>query len=712
MAVLAPGLASAVASRPRTKSADRVSSRTSERPADPTTRRGRLALLLLGALGLALAVLWLRRSVASVAPSEPAAQTQAPLAETGARIRVAEVESGRRPTGADRDEDGQHAGMLADPVAIPREPIDVLVLDAITHEPAAGAEVRWANDAELGLPAHPAEFGVWYDFGRIDRRVEPVLSPKVGRLATADEHGIARIDTRIFPGRVSAILGERSGSVDVGERTTSPIWVYLTEQRVIPIQVVDGAGVPVPGVPVSLREAPVIDESSELWLGVTDESGLLRAELAKPRKPDSAGWTVYACLEIPLDRPVSARVDLRTPPTEPLKLVLPPCGSVVVGVREEGGRTAHRYTVTLRGAPSREIIAPDSDAHRFETDIVHDGAAHFPFVGLGLDVYPAASRTNDYVQMRRRGPRAAGEVVRVDLELAGNEPEVTGRFLTDAGEPLRERLVQIVFHSEQGARFLYPIVTDPDGRFRFFASVPERPGLTGSLLAMPIGIGPGEGGAVQTVIDAEKLDVAHDLGDLFVVPPRVIGAGLVVDDVGEPVPWPQVAVFAPSTGSENGWYPNDRLRSTPHADGTFEIRASTEFARVRVLARAPFRAESDPVEFEPGARDVRLVTARGCQIAGRVLVDEGVYENAIQVHAIGPGPRVEAKPYRQSRVQRGAFEIGPIAPGRYDLEFRRGTKAELIHRIDGIDVPPAGKAVDARLDAIDLRGKMAVPHRR
>jgi len=666
-------------------------------------------------LALVLAVLWMRRSVADVDLAGAAAPTPASPERTSPHVRDAASERGRSPVPTARGDDGHEAGIAVETPAIPRESIDVLVLDAITWAPVAGAEVRWANAAELGMPRNPAEFGVSYDPGIIDRRVEPVLPLELSHRTTTDELGIARVDSRIFPGRVSALHGERSGSENVGDRRTSPIRVYIREQRAIPIEVVDGAGVPVVGVPVSLREAPVVDKSSVLWLGASGSLGLVRAELATPRKPDSGGWTAHACLEIPLLGSVTAPVDLRRPIATPIRLVLPPCGSVVVGVREDGGRTPQRFNVRLN-CPASGASADSLDWRTlaFRTDLVQDGAALFPFVGLGLDVYASASRSNDFVRVSRPGPRAAGEVVRFDLELAGKEPEVTGRLLTDAREPLRERLVQIVFTTQQRSDFRYPLLTDAEGRFRFFASVPERPGLTGSLLAMPIGIGPGEGGSVQTAIDVESTDVAHDLGDLVVVPSRVVGSGIVVDDVGAPVPWPQLAVFAPSARSETGWYPNDRLRTAPHGDGRFEVLASTDFARVRVRAWGQGRAGSEYVEFEPGARDVRLVTARGCEIAGRVLVDVGSDEGGIHVHAIGPGPQIEGRVYRQARIGYGAFQIGPIAPGRYDLEFRRGmgAKEELIHRLEGIDVPPAGKAVDARLDAIDLRGKTAPPKRR
>ncbi len=694
-----------------------MTSKAPDRPGHPTARGGLLAILLFGVLALLLAVLWMRRSV----PDVDLAGTAAPMGlspdDTSPNVRDAAGERARSPVPTAREDDGQDAGLAVETPTIPRESIDVLVLDAITWAPIAGAEVRWANAAELGMPRNPAEYGVHYDPGTIDRRVEPVLTLEISHRTTTDERGIARVDSRVFPGRVSALHGESSGSEDVGDRRISPIRVYIREQRAIPIEVVDGAGVPVVGVPVSLRAAPVIDRSSVLWLGNTGESGLVRAELAKPRKPDSAGWTVHACLEIPLLAPVTAQVDLRKPITEPIRLVLPPCGSVVVNVREEDGRAAAKFGVALCGEPSLAGTYPrcrDRGPHDFEPDRVSGSEARFTFVGLGLDVCASAWRTNDFVQHARFGPRTAGDVVHFDLPLAGREPEVIGRFLTEAGGPLRERLVQIVFDAKQGSRFRYPLLTDADGRFRFFASVPERPGLTGTLLAMPIGIGAGEGGAVQTAVDVERTDDAHDLGDLVVVSPRVVGAGLVVDDVGAPVPWPQIGVFAPSAWSDNGWYPNDRLRVAPHGDGRFDILASTDFARIRVRAWGQGRAESEYVEFDPGARDVLLVTPRGCEIAGRVLVDPGVYEGGIHVHAIGPGPRIEAKTYRQATVAYGAFQIAPIAPGRYDLEFRRGmgSKEELIHRLEGIDVPPAGKAVDARLDAIDLRGKIALPKRR
>jgi hypothetical protein len=385
-----------------------ATSMSSARPGRSTARR---ALLLLVALTLALGVPWMRRSVAEPEPSA-AAPASTPAQARDAHVQDAARELERTPIEVARAEDEASASRREEATAVARESVDVLVLDAHALTPVAGAEVRWLNSAELGLPLHPTEYGVRYDPAIIVRRVDPPLPREGSRLATTDEQGIAHVDTRVFPGRVSAILGDRSGSVDVGDRVAGLIRVYVTEQHVIPIQVVDGAGVPVPGVPVSLRESPTVDNSAELWLGRTNGSGLVRAELAKPRNPASVGRTVHACLEIPLDRSVSAAVDLCDPPTEPVRLVLPPCGSVAVGVREAGGRTAHRFNVRLRCTPSETRMAAnelDRTAHAFEPVDVQGEEARFPFVGLGLRVYLSASRSNDFTRWTRAAVSAAGE---------------------------------------------------------------------------------------------------------------------------------------------------------------------------------------------------------------------------------------------------------------------------------------------------------------
>lgn len=700
----------------RAESAEHVLSQASDFPRRSNARHGRRAAVVIAVLVLLAIVAWMRASAADVEHAgsvEPKAERALVL---DAGERVAANDSIRSTI--DSPVDAPIATPAVEVDSIARESIDVLVLDALTFQPVAGAEVRWAHAAEMGMPANPREYGVYSDPGRIDLRVEPPLARERSRLATTDENGIARVDTRIFPGRVSALIGERSGSTDVGDRISSPIRVYVTEQRAIPIEVVDEVGRPVSGVPVSLRQSPRVDKTSMLWSGTTDERGLVRADLAKPRKPDSEGWDVHACLEIPLLEPVSAPVDLRRPIDTAVRLVLPPCGSVVVGVREEGGRAPARPHVSLRCPPSG--YRGDENAllwsePGFRPDSVRDGEARYPFVGLGLDVWASTSRTNDIAQASRDGPRAAGELVRIDLEFAGREPEIVGRLLVDSRTPLRDRLVQIVYATTQRSDFRYPVLTDADGRFRFHASVPQGPGANGSLLAMPIGVGPGEGAAVWIHIDVESPSIPHDVGDLVLRPRRVVASGRVVDDLGAPVPWPRVSALVPdpwSTLDDHKWRSHDLVRSVPHADGTFDVLASTDVERLRVHASAPRHAGSEGIAIDVDGRDVRLVTPRACEIRGRVLADDMVEETGLRVLAIGPLPRTQKRVPPQDRVTRGSFRIEPVAPGRYDLEFVHGKDETPVHRIEGIDVAPAGKATDARLDAIDLRGMVALPGRR
>lgn len=685
------------------------------RPGSTAAPRGRRTIVLLAALFLlALVVAWMRGSATDVATPETAtrgsARVEALVAPNGgtADERHAAIEEG-----GPIDE---RAFVAENADATPREAIDVLVRDLRTGKPVAGAEVLWANAAEIGLPADPAEYGVISCGPTESESPDRAPLPENARRTTTDEHGLARIDARVFPGRIVARSVDRFGSVDVDARHASPIRVHVDALRAVSIQVVDEAGTPVSGVPVSLRREPKMDRTAAVWRGTTGEDGIARAELVQPRMIDEDVRTIHACLEVPLLREVIAPVDLSKPFVDTVRLVLPPCGSVVVGVREAEGRAARRFDVRLRCTTSG--TQPDfeyfeAETYAFRPARKHEHEAFFPFVGLGLDVYPVASRRNADARQALPGPRAAGDVVRFDLELEGREPVVIGRLLTDAGAPLRERLVQIVFGSTQGSSFRYPLLTDADGRFRFSATVPERPGMTGSLLAMPIGIGIGEGGAADIAIDVESTDAPHDVGDLVVRSQRLVASGIVVDDAGAAVPWPDVVVFAPCAviaGEE--WRSDSRAWTVPHADGRFEVLTSLDVERIRLFARPPGHVASEAAVIGAGTRDVRLVAPRGGEIGGRVIVDDGIDVNRIRVLAIGPGSRDEGRVPPQSHAAWNAFLIRFVAPGRYDLEFVHGKDETPFHRIEGVEVPPGGRATDARLDAIALRGKIAPSTRR
>lgn len=135
-----------------------------------------------------------------------------------------------------------------------------------------------------------------------------------------------------------------------------------------------------------------------------------------------------------------------------------------------------------------------------------------------------------------------------------------------------------------------------------------------------------------------------------------------------------------------------------------------EVARLRVAAMRQGHAEPQRVEFEPGRRDLRLVAPRACELTGRALLDDGVDGQRIRVRVLVPGAPIPTERLGTDREVRigadGSFRIAPLPPGRYDLDFRFLANGEPFHRIEGIEVAPAGKSVDARLDAVDLRGKV------
>lgn len=132
-------------------------------------------------------------------------------------------------------------------------------------------------------------------------------------------------------------------------------------------------------------------------------------------------------------------------PTSPIRLLLPPTGSLRVRNEDEQGKampdgwvhvTPILPEANLRGGQQK---GPRHDRYS------KDGLAFFSHVEVGFVFEITAQTGNEYeaVVLTCQGPKAPGEEVAVTLRSTQRFPVLTGRVLGEQGQPLSKIAVEI-----------------------------------------------------------------------------------------------------------------------------------------------------------------------------------------------------------------------------------------------------------------------------
>lgn len=385
---------------------------------------------------------------------------------------------------------------------------------------------------------------------------------------------------------------------------------------------VDGSDRPLPGLYVHAQGAGLDAGGS---IAMTDADG--RFALG-PLRPDS--YRVWLRIDAEaLDRHVE--VELRDRSVEDVRLVAGESGAIQVSVRDVEGRGVPNEHVTLRASNARSL----GQAHT-------DGEGNVSFTGLPVgSVFVARTRDLEPGDRKPRGVRVeivAGEVTSV--ELRGESPfgSITG-IVTEAGGPAGEAWV--VAGNGQGEDETSPVLCEQDGRFTI-TNLPEgtysvrayRDG-GGQAIARDIEIGE----SVRLDLEAAGSLAGHvrfadgTTPEHFLVELRPADAGPVI------------------------------ALSFYRSEGRFEFE-SLPAGRYAVEVDAGSGQASETIELESGERgELEFVLDRRVTVTGR-LVDAysqaGVSALLVQVQPRGRSATRTVQPDREGRFVLTNVPIGTI----------------------------------------------------
>lgn len=536
--------------------------------------------------------------------------------------------------------------------AIPEPTEETLVIrvrDAVTLDPAAGAEILFYDYREREKE--------WNNASRWEFLDEEQLLERFGTKTIADEFGVLRM---AYPPGKAVMAARMEGKFShyflhpdfhpVGE----DVELLLRPERSQEVKVVDQQGAPVQGLNVGFSAEPPSRAGFSRRKVVTDAEG--RATLRHLElhlREDLQNWSNTVAVQMPTPIPQVQELRNEEIGQEVLQFVVPPRGLVEVHCRHEDG------TILENGIPISLIASDKSVEFRpwmrlgNQTAYVREGVATFPLVGIGCELSAGTSVRggSSYVSVDAVGPGRAGETVRIDLILPSPSPKLRMHLTGQGMTYLKEGWMAVKFD------YLDPATGETsgigssaylaeDGWMEIDAGVALE--KDAPLTRITIDARSGSATAIGTMAfaaldfdvdrfreDKEPLEVTF--GEATIV------AGKVVDEQGFPVAGHALTLRVRDRRIPIGEMGSllDYQEVQTAEDGSFRFMGPTEHPNFFYTLHLPHpRGANWGVEeqtpFREGQEDLVIVVPTTRRIVGKVLVDDMEWTKELAVYARTP----------------------------------------------------------------------------
>ncbi len=603
--------------------------------------------------------------------------------------------------------------------------IEVKVIDKATGSPSSGAIVHWFDETawEYLVKKQPE---LAMSHGELHWQGER-LAELAGWRTRSNAEGQARVTGK---GSLTVIAQHESlyGKLQLQSNAVLPIGGHVIElvpELCLLVRAVNERGQPCVNVPVSVA---IFTKGGDQigpfgWSALANTrapDGIATIRHLQSLRADVFGWGEEASanlvwrarLFLPGVAEQGTAFNPLAPPTEPIELRVPPCGSVRIR-----GTFAGK---PLPGFDSASISAVQENEHRFydsarQQPVDADGQVRFAWVPIGQP-YNAYTQAIGGISTTFAGPRASGQEVEVVLEPTGDTVLLTGRLLMPDRTPLAEQKVQARATGPE-LRNQVELGTDRDGRFLFSVGTAQKENRVDQLWfeLRRTGEQPLRAEASGRTLRAGS----EELGDLVLGDGTLVVAGRVVAN-GEPYLTPvQLRVERESAADGKRaaqWRRVDGMLNHQDGAGGFAIRGTAIPGRYRLVPSTDRALPTAPIEFAVGASDVVVSLDCGQSFAASVLLPDGASSQFITVALVPPTPPTPSTPTspdgrRNDRLtsnlgqKRGPRHdvLWPAVPaGTYSLEVRLWAIGKPLVTIAGV-VLPLPKEGDARLVDIDLR---------
>jgi len=664
--------------------------------------------VLLASLGGLLAWLALGSSAPRDTHAAPAATERAPRPSDARLDASANAHVDRASGPAEASERAAEELELASANAAAPEPYPdgllVLVRRRGTREPVEGALVRWVDSWQLEYEQLQREL-------RNDPSGEELLQ-RSGNERASGADGTLRVPRPAAELLLSARLDSAFAWKRTGASSEEPCLLELAEQNELALHVVDENGVPQAGVPVALQHGAG-DEREFAWRASTSADGEARCSIYRHAAERASSGRFSACLALPLAAVVAHELERGAPPAEPVRLVLPPTGSLRVRLVEENGEPSTESGTLELNVRYGDRAGGASDVRRFDLHTYaydyENGEVVIPFLGLGLELELrdlSPGQRNGPVE-RVSGPRRAGEEAKAELKRNPHARKLRGRaLLGESGAPLANARLRAVFATGQRALgTVQPIRTDAQGAFELPLRGSWAPSDPRELrLSLPHGPGPLL--SASTDVSFAVPLAGADLGELRFERAQAAISGRVLDETsGAPIAGARVTLekrVISEGGARERWIGAGVPTALSDANGAFELHGDAPSGTLALNASRTGYRPSERSFVTAGASGVELRLARGGGIEGALLVDARIDPQLVDLRlAWNDGTRSRTR--RLGCDPSGAFTVDGLEPRTYSLRALLSERARPLVEIHGIEVRAGEITRDARLAAIDLR---------
>lgn len=486
------------------------------------------------------------------------------------------------------------------------------------------------------------------------------------------------------------------------------------------VEVVREDGSPVPGAEVAVRASGValprrVDSRT------TGADGRARVERLMLGIPETANRLTAAVLGP--EKELAHAEFVRTPlPTEAIRLVVPPVGSIEVLVLDADGSPLPDTEARVWLLPKAAADAAGHSWHasadpRASNEMPCDqhGRALFPLVPLRREwavgaVWEGGGEIG--VVQRCTGPSRDGERVRVQLEATPVSPVVVARLLSPQGKPLSAAKVKLAIEGLLWSDTEATILADEEGRVR--CGVPLQDGgptEAGWTLRFSVDQPGGPPLGASLNLTQPLLVGENDLGDIHLELAPLLAGGMVLDTDGEAVGGAYVRLHRDWVG-ESGRAGSGSLGTPVRTDREGRFAAYGFEARGAASSRYRLRVSHPKYNdleqpFDLGEDGLRIILGAGASLSGAVLLDEEVPLHKLSARLmVDPIDDERTTGYHHGIDDAGGFSWNGVAAGTGKLAIVVDGLRRPVAEVEGIVLRPGVRTEDPRLNPVDLRGRL------
>ncbi|HIG88218.1 MAG TPA: carboxypeptidase regulatory-like domain-containing protein [Planctomycetes bacterium] len=481
--------------------------------------------------------------------------------------------------------------------------LEVFVLHPLGGNPIKGAQVRLLDRSALAR-------GVWAK-AQLSTSAKRDLMDVRGQVFQTSEQGKAVLPA-VLNGVIHASGDGYEGWLEWVGPLASPHEISLMAAVDLRVLVVDSEGQPLPNSPVVLcindpLNPRALDQTSSI--SPSGMANFRRVGATIGARNDETGFAVR--LALPLVATELVRFDHKNLPREPLRLVMPAVGRLLVRVLDGEGEQVPRADITL-GHFARDQKTGETV---FKAEVFRRraaGFARFENVPVGAEAVIKVSGTGakrDLVQSIS-SPQGAGEDKEVTLVWDTTWPVIRARAVSGSGQPLTDRTGRAHLREDDVARGGAPITTDSKG---YFDLPVTRAWTLGTHREVQLELFAQRGVPPSTArldLSYEPREGVTEYGNVSFLGLPKLASGLVFAD-GRPVAGVQVRIMERvETKAGNEWVALGSMMATSRQDGTFEIYGEQVPSGPNVVMarrRGYKRAYSSEVHLPTGGLRLSLV---------------------------------------------------------------------------------------------------------